>query len=65
MMRNMADEEWFYCLHHGRAVRRGECRVDQRLGPFATKAEAERALEKVDTRNDEWDDDPDWNDEDD
>ncbi len=34
-----------------------------RLGPYATAAEASRALEKVEERNEEWDNDPKWNDE--
>jgi len=33
-----------------------------RLGPYDTEAEAARALEKVKERNEEWDNDPKWND---
>jgi hypothetical protein len=58
-------EEWFYCLQHRRVEGRGECRVDQRLGPFPTKGEAERALDRVQRRNVAWDNDPDWTDPDD
>ena len=58
-------EEWFYCLEHKTVERRGECRVDQRLGPFDSREAARRALEKVEQRNDDWDDDPAWKDDDD
>ena len=40
-------------------------RADDRLGPYDTEAEAAHALEKVEERNEEWDNDPKWNDEDD
>jgi len=56
------DEEWFYCLDHATVEPRDGCRVTVRLGPFATREEAARALENVERRNDEWDNDPDWND---
>jgi hypothetical protein len=47
--------EWFYCLRH-RTVEEGpECRGVDRLGPYATRAEAEHALETVAERNAEWD----------
>jgi hypothetical protein len=36
--------------------------VGRPLGPYPSAAEAERALEKVQERNDAWDDDPNWND---
>ena len=31
-----------------------------RLGPYASREEAERALETVEERNQAWDDDDDW-----
>ena len=34
-----------------------------RLGPYDTREEASRALEKVAERNAAWDNDPNWNDE--
>ena len=48
--------------HH--AVEQGEdmCPPIERLGPFATREEAEHALEKAEQRNQEWDNDPAWND---
>jgi hypothetical protein len=40
----------------------GTCKAVDRLGPYATRDEAEHALEKVAERNDAWDNDPKWND---
>ena len=52
---------WFCLTHH--AVEGAEgCRNHDRLGPYATSEEASRALEKVQERNEAWDNDPDWND---
>ena len=41
---------------------RDGCRNQDRLGPYATAAEASRALDKVEERNEDWDTDPKWND---
>lgn len=58
----MGDALFYYCLKH-RAVEGEEgCRAADRLGPYPSEAEAERALEKVRERNEAWDNDPDWND---
>ena len=40
------------------------CPPIDRLGPFDTEEEASHALEKAEQRNEEWDNDPDWNDSD-
>ena len=49
--------EFWYCLKHHRVEpTEGEPNKD-RLGPYATQAEAERALEKVAERNEDWDSD--------
>ncbi len=58
----MAEEHWF-CLTHRRVEGRDGCKNADRLGPYPTAAEAERALDRVAERNDDWDNDPDWNDE--
>jgi hypothetical protein len=59
----MSDSEYWYCLKHHRVEgTEGEPNKD-RLGPYATEEEASRALEKVQQRNESWDNDPDWNDE--
>ncbi len=55
--------EYWYCLTHHEVEGREGCKNADRLGPYDTEAEAERALEKVQERNEEWDSDPAWNDE--
>jgi hypothetical protein len=57
----MAEEYW-YCLKHHAVEPREGCKNADRLGPYPTREEASRALEKVQQRNEEWDDDPAWND---
>lgn len=56
------NEEYWYCLTHGSIEVAAGCRGQDRLGPYASEAEASRALEKVAERNDAWDNDPKWND---
>ena len=48
--------EFYWCTRHDR-VESGDnmCRARYRLGPFATAAEAEHALELVRQRNEAWD----------
>ncbi len=59
----MSDGEFWYCTKHHRVEKSGSgCTVNDRLGPYDTEAEAERALEKVKERNEAWDNDPKWND---
>ncbi|MFC9229840.1 hypothetical protein ACFTZI_12875 [Streptomyces decoyicus] len=54
--------EWFYCLEH-RTVEEGpQCRAADRLGPYATRQEAEQAMETAHERNVEWETDPKWHD---
>ena len=55
-------DEWYYCIEHGTVEPKEGCRILDRIGPFPTRSEAERALEKVARRNRQWDDDPAWND---
>lgn len=47
------DEHWF-CLKHHRVEGHDGCRNADRLGPYATEAEAARALERVQERNEAW-----------
>jgi hypothetical protein len=59
----MSDGEYWFCLTHHKVEGTDGCRNADRLGPYATAEEASRALEKVEARNEEWDNDPNWNDE--
>ncbi|MFC5906222.1 hypothetical protein [Streptacidiphilus monticola] len=54
------DHQWFFCLKHHRVEQGQQCPARNRLGPYATEAEAAHALERVAERNDEWDEDPRW-----
>ena len=57
------DEQFWFCLkHHEVEGAYGGCDNKDRLGPYATAADATRALEKVEERNEEWDNDPRWKD---
>ncbi len=54
------DQEWYFCLDHRTVEPLDGCRAAVRIGPFATPEEAAQALETVERRNREWDNDPDW-----
>ncbi|MGK5501262.1 hypothetical protein [Streptomyces sp. URMC 125] len=52
--------EWFYCLEH-RTVEEGpECPAKDRMGPYASRSEAEHAMETARERNVRWENDPRW-----
>ena len=53
---------WFCVKHHTVESGPDMCPPIDRLGPFAPQEEAAQALEKAQERNDEWDNDPNWND---
>ncbi len=55
-------EQYYFCLEHDTVETESGCRAADRLGPYRSRQEAERALEKVQERNEEWDNDPAWND---
>lgn len=57
----MAEQYWF-CLKHHTVEGEEGCRNQDRLGPYPDAGTASRALEHVQERNDEWDNDPAWND---
>lgn len=57
-----AENEYYFCIKHHAVEPWDGCRSDNRLGPYATRGEAEQALEKVAARNDAWDNDPRFND---
>jgi hypothetical protein len=55
---------WFCVKHHRVEQSPGDvCPPIDRLGPFDTEADAQRALEKAQERNEEWDNDPEWSEE--
>ncbi len=58
----MAEGQWYWCLNHQAVEPYQGCREEVRLGPYATFDEAQSALAKVKQRNEDWDNDPDWND---
>jgi hypothetical protein len=59
----MAEGEWWYDLKTKSAVQDQKAgKVTDRLGPYASREEAERALDKVAERNEDFDNDPRWND---
>ncbi len=51
----MTDEQWYYDTEQGQAVQGKATNWDNRMGPYATRAEAEAALEKAKARNAAWD----------
>ncbi len=57
------DSEYWFCLKHHAVEPTAGCKANDRLGPYATYAEASLALEKVAERNKAWDEDPEWNEE--
>ncbi|AEW93725.1 MULTISPECIES: hypothetical protein [Streptomycetaceae] len=54
--------EWYYCLEHRKVEEGPECPAKDRMGPYATPAEASGAMEKAAERDEEWSRDPRWND---
>ena len=60
----MADqqEQWYYCLTHHQVETREGCKAADRLGPYATRDEAQHALELSEKRNEAYDTDPRFND---
>jgi hypothetical protein len=54
--------EWFYCIKHAKVEEGPECPAKDRLGPYASREEAARALETAEERNREWRTDPRWSD---
>lgn len=61
----MSDGQWYWCLVHHAVEPYDACKSADRLGPYATRDEAANALERVKVRNEQWDNDPRFNDEDD
>lgn len=54
---------YWYCLKHQQVEHEDEGCADRgRLGPYGTREEAAQALQTVEERNEDWDEDPAWND---
>ncbi|MFP5370528.1 MAG: hypothetical protein ACLGI3_07240 [Actinomycetes bacterium] len=43
----MADGPWFFCLKHQAVEPKDGCAERHRLGPYETRAQAERAIESL------------------
>lgn len=56
------EQRFYYCLTHKAVETEKGCKASDRLGPYPTREAAEHALEKVQERNEAWDNDPAWND---
>ncbi|MCM2428775.1 hypothetical protein [Streptomyces sp. RKAG337] len=54
--------EWFYCLEHKKVEEGPDCPGKDRFGPYATRAEAEHAMQTAADRNLQWETDPRWHD---
>jgi hypothetical protein len=54
--------KWYWCLEHKAVEGLDGCAPSDRLGPYDSREEASRALEKVAERNAAWDNDPNWSD---
>ncbi len=61
----MAEGQWYWCLKHRKVEPYGACKAEDRLGPYATPDEAAGALDQVKARNEAWDHDPRFNDDED
>jgi hypothetical protein len=61
----MAQGQWYYCLDHHAVEPYEACKSETRLGPYATPAEAANALQRVAQRNEDWENDPRFNDDED
>lgn len=59
----MADGEWWFDLKTKSAVQDARAgKSADRLGPYASREQAEQALDKVAERNETFDNDPRWKD---
>lgn len=60
----IGEPRWYFCLDHRRVEPELGCRDEVRLGPYSTRQEAAAALDKVEQRNQEWENDPAWSEDD-
>jgi hypothetical protein len=50
----MTDQAFYWCLRHQRVEPAGQCRSEDRLGPYATEAEARQWRERHEGRETRW-----------
>jgi hypothetical protein len=56
VMSNSGADRYYWCLSHHRVETEANmCASKERLGPYVSAAEAERALDRVQERNEAWD----------
>ncbi|NYI06892.1 hypothetical protein [Allostreptomyces psammosilenae] len=53
---------WYYCLKHHTVEEGPECSARNRLGPYASRESAGKALEVAAERDEAWETDPRWRD---
>lgn len=58
----MGEGKYWFCLTHHEVEGDAGCRNQDRLGPYDTREQAEHALDRVEERNEEWENDPRWKD---
>ena len=58
----MSQGPWYYCLRHNQVEGTEGEPNSERLGPYATREEAERALQTAAERTEAWESDPRWKD---
>jgi len=56
------DEQWYYWLKHRTGEQGHSCSNSERLGPYATREEAQAAISHAAERTEAWDNDPRWKD---
>lgn len=61
---NRSADQWYYCLLDHAVEPAEGCKAAERLGPYPTREQAEAALRLAKERNQEWEDDPRFNEED-
>lgn len=54
--------EWFFNVETGTVEEGPQSPGKNRMGPYASRAEAEQALERARERTSEWESDPRWRD---
>ena len=61
-MTGSEEKAWYWCLRHKAPEREGEgCSLDQKMGPYPSREAAEHWKEKVEARNEAWEEeDREW-----